>query len=112
MKVLDHENNENANSDAYDDPEIIISEKPIFDGSPLTLTMHVIAIITFAMTEHLSGSTLAHLHTLIWLHCPKPNNCIGSLRQLWGSFKDFQNPVEWHYTCTNCKKYIGKNQPC
>lgn len=52
MKVLDHENNENANSDAYDDPEIIISEKPIFDGSPLTLTMHVIAIITFAMTEH------------------------------------------------------------
>ena len=45
MKVLDHENNENANSDAYDDPEIIISEKPIFDGSPLTLTMHVIAII-------------------------------------------------------------------
>ena len=66
MKILDHENNENANSDAYDDPEIIIYEKPIFDGSPLTLTMHVIAIITFAMTEHLSGSTLAHLHTLIW----------------------------------------------
>lgn len=107
-EVLDHENNENANSDAYDDAEITISEKPIFDGSPLTLTMHVIAINTFGMTEHLSGSTLAHLHTLIWLHCPKPNNCIRSLRQLWGSFKDFHNPIEWHYMCTNCKKYIVK----
>ena len=96
----------------HDDPEITISEKPIFDGSPLTLTTHAIAILTFAITEHLSGSTLAHLHTLIWLHCPKPNNCIRSLRQLWGSFQDFQNPIEWHYMCTNCKKYIGKNQRC
>ena len=112
-EVLDHEDNfENADSEAYDDAEITISEQPIFDGSPLTLTMHVIAIITFAMTEHLSGSTLAHLLTLIWLHCPKPNNCVRSLRQLWGSFKDFQNPIEWHYMCTNCQKYIGKNQPC
>lgn len=112
-EVLDHEDNfENADSETYDDAEITISEQPIFDGSPLTLTMHVIAIITFAMTEHLSGSTLAHLLTLIWLHCPKPNNCVRSLRQLWGSFKDFQNPIEWHYMCTNCQKYIGKNQPC
>lgn len=101
-EVLDHENKENANSDAYDDAEITISEKPIFDGSPLTLTMHVIAINTFGMTEHLSGSTLAHLHTLIWLHCPKPNNCIRSLRQLWGSFKDFQNPIE----CTTCVQTV------
>lgn len=112
-EVLDHEDNfENADSETYDDAEITISEQPIFDGSPLTLTMHVIAIITFAMTEHLSGSTLAHLLTLIWLHCPKPNNCVRSLRQLWGSSKDFQNPIEWHYMCTNCQKYIGKNQPC
>ena len=56
-EVLDHEDDiENADSDTYDDPEITISEKPIFDGSPLTLTMHVIAIITFAMT------------TFVWKH--------------------------------------------
>ena len=68
-EVLDHEDNfENPDSGAYDDAEITISEQPIFDGSPLTLMMHVIAIITFAMTEHLSGSTLAHLLNLIWLH--------------------------------------------
>ena len=69
-EILDHEDNfENADSEAYYDPEITISE-PIFDGSPLNLTMNVIAIITFAMTEHLSESTLAHPLTLIWLHSP------------------------------------------
>ena len=70
-EILDHEDNfENADSEAYYDPEITISEQPIFGGSPLTLTMNVIAIITFAMTEHLSESTLAHPLTLIWLHYP------------------------------------------
>ena len=69
-----------------DDLGITISEKPIFEGSPLTVTMHIIAINTFAMTQHLSGSTLAHLITLIWLHCPRPNNCVKSLKQLWGFF--------------------------
>jgi len=51
-EILDQDDRENADSDI--DPEIAISEKPIFDGSPLTLTMHVIAIVTFAMTAHLS----------------------------------------------------------
>ena len=77
-EILDQDDRENADSDV--DPEIAISEKPIFDGSPLTLTMHVIAIVTFAMTAHLSGSTLMHLLTLIWLHCPKQNNCVRSLK--------------------------------
>ena len=109
QEILDHDLDDI--SDSNDEPEITISEKPIFEGSPLTLTMHIIAIITFAMTEHLSGSTLAHLLTLIWLHCPKPNNCVKSLKQLWGFFKDFKNPIEWHYMCSNCHKYIGKQKP-
>ena len=39
-ELLDHEDDiENADSDAYDDPEITISEKPIFDGSPLNICL-------------------------------------------------------------------------
>ena len=112
-EILDQADPEIADiSDSHDDLGITISERPIFEGSPLTLTMHVIAIITFSITEHLSGSTIAHLITLIWLHCPKPNNCVKSLKQLWSFFKDFKNPIEWHYMCSNChNKYIGKHQP-
>ena len=106
-EILDDQDN----LDSVDLPESKISEEPLFEGCPLTLAMHIISIITFAMTEHLSGSTLAHLLTLIWLHCPKPNKCVRNLKQLWGFFKDFNNPIEWHYMCSNCHKYIGKHRP-
>ena len=61
-EILDQADLESADiSDLNDDLGITISERPIFEGSPLTLTMPVIAIITFAMTntEHLSGRSAA-----------------------------------------------------
>ena len=42
QEILDHDLDDI--SDSNDEPEITISEKPIFEGSPLTLTMHIIAI--------------------------------------------------------------------
>lgn len=97
-----------------EEPELNLHEtrdKPLFDGCPLTVSMHVVAIITFAMTEHLSWNALFHLLTLIYLHCPSPNNCVQTLRKLWGHFRNLNTPIEWHYYCRHCHAYIGTEEP-
>lgn len=87
------------------------SDQPLFDGCPLTVSMHLVAIITFAMTEHLTWNALFNLLTLIYLHCPSPNNCVQTLRNLWGHFRNLKTPIEWHYYCHQCHNYIGTEEP-
>ena len=73
--------------------------------------MHLVCVITFAMTERLSGTALARLLELIYLHCPTPNNCTRTVKKMWKFFAGLRTPIEWHYVCCYCRKYLGSNEP-
>lgn len=105
-EILDEMDEDDREDDLHN-----TSDEPLFDGCPLTVSMHIVAIITFAMTEHLTWNALFHLLTLIYLHCPTPNNCVQTLRKLWGHFRNLKTPIEWHYYCRQCHAYIGIEEP-
>ncbi|KAJ7377184.1 hypothetical protein OS493_030384 [Desmophyllum pertusum] len=52
------------------------SDQLFFDGCPLTVSMHLVAIINICDDEHLTWNALFNLLTLIYLHCPSPNNSV------------------------------------
>ena len=84
-------------------------DKPLYEGSPITVAVSVMLIMTFVMRHTLTGVALSDLFTLIELHCIVPSYCQRSLKTIQGFFTNLKHPLEYHYFCNKkgCLKYIG-----
>lgn len=103
--------NDEITDDDHEDTAASCTDPPLYTGSPLTVSMHIVAILTFAMAQSLSATAMGHLLVLIYLHCPTPNNCVKTIHKLWSHFKSIKAPIEWHYLCSKCKIYLGNDKP-
>lgn len=82
-------------------------DSPLYAGSPVTFSVSLLLIITFAMRHGLTGLALADLLTLINIHLVAPNCFAKSTSVLNRFFRQLKKPVEYHYYCSFCYQYIG-----
>ena len=111
-KDEDLEDDDKDESD-HQDSFVKISElpslhnKPLYTGSPVTFSVSLLLIITFAMRHNLTGIALADLLTLINVHLLVPNCFAKSTAVLNRFFRQLKKPIEYHYYCSFCYQYIG-----
>lgn len=82
-------------------------DSPLYAGSPVTFSVSLLLIITFAMRHNLTGLALADLLTLINVHLLVPNCFAKSTAVLNCFFRQLKKPIEYHYYCSFCYQYIG-----
>ena len=84
-------------------------DKPLYPGSPITVAVSMMLIMTFAMRHNLLGTALADLLTLIEIYCIVRNLCKSALKSIRMFFSNLKMPLEYHYYCNkkDCLKYIG-----
>lgn len=82
-------------------------DSPLYAGSPVTFSVSLLLIITFAMRHNLTGLALADLLTLINVHLLVPNCFAKSTAVLSCFFRQLKKPIEYHYYCSFCYQYIG-----
>lgn len=82
-------------------------DSPLYAGSPVTFSVSLLLIITFAMRHNLTGLALADLLTLINVHLLVPNCFAKSTAVLNCFFRQLRKPIEYHYYCSFCYQYIG-----
>ena len=103
------EEEETENSDGF----VKITEQsskhdsPLYAGAPITFSVSMLLIVTFAMRHSLTGVALADLLTLINVHLVLPNCFAKSTSVLNRFFRQLKQPIEYHYYCTFCYQYIG-----
>ena len=83
------------------------NDSPLYAGSPVTFSVSLLLIITFAMRHNLTGLALADLLTLINVHHLVPNCFAKSTAVLNRFFRQLKKPIEYHYYCSFCYQYIG-----
>ena len=71
-------------------------DSPLYAGSPVTFSVSLLLIITFAMRHNLTGLALADLLTLINVHLVAPNCFAKSTSVLNRFFRQLKKPVEYH----------------
>ncbi|CAH3106744.1 unnamed protein product, partial [Porites lobata] len=76
-------------------------------GVPVTFSVSLLLIISFAIRHNLSGLALADLLTLINIHLVVPNCFAKSTAVLNRFFRKLKKPIEYHYYCCCCFEYIG-----
>ena len=70
---------------------------------------NAVSMLTFAITNKLSGSVIQDLLSLIDLHCMVPHQLIKSLYTIKQYFKALKNPLKRHYYCSQCCLSITAN---
>lgn len=83
------------------------NDSPLYAGLPVTFSVSLLMIITFAMRHNLTGLALADLLTLINVHLLVPNCFAKSTAVLNRFFRQLKKPIEYHYYCSFCYQYIG-----
>lgn len=83
------------------------NDSPLYAGSPVTFSVSLLLIITFAMRHNLTGLALVDLLTLINVHLLVPNCFAKSTAVLNDFFRQLKKPIEYHYYCSFCYQYIG-----
>lgn len=97
---LETESDESSSTSA---DEVQQQEDPLlYEGSQVTLSESLHAIMTFSIVHKLSGACLADLLKLIMLHCPANSRCIRSLHIFKNHFAQFGAEFKLHYYCTSC----------
>jgi hypothetical protein len=77
---------------------------PLYPGAPIDLQESLTAILSFVQSEHITGSGLARLLTLIDLHLPKPNKLLKSNHAIFKLLQDDKEPVNINFFCNMCYK--------
>lgn len=119
---------ENASSDDDDDghdeedaqagppplQDHLDDDRPLYPNAQITLQESLIAIVTFALTHHLTGNSLIDLLALIVLHCPLGSRCVKSLYAFQKFFRNIGKEIlVCHYYCSVCYKLlVNKTDEC
>jgi hypothetical protein len=97
-----------SSTDSCDDMTTTVKTDPsVYDGATLTVSASISLILTYAQKHKLTGEAFADLLLVIEAHCPKPNNCISSLKKVYKYFKDVKENIVKHFSCSRCKRYLG-----
>ncbi|KAK3916587.1 hypothetical protein KUF71_025702 [Frankliniella fusca] len=104
------------NSDEEEPPPLnhLNDERLLYPGAQLTLYESIVAILTFALAHHLTGSSVADLLALIALHCPIRNTCVRSLYIFNKFFKNIGKEIlVCHYYCSvRYKSLVNRSDAC
>lgn len=77
---------------------------PLYEGSEMSGNDCMVAILTYALTNHLSGSSTCELIGLLEILLPQPNTLPKSAHLFKKYFKDSEAELELFYYCTSCWK--------
>lgn len=97
-------------SDDPDDNEQITSlqeSKPLYEGSPLTLSQSNLLINKFKVRHNLSKEGMKDLLLLVQLHCPVPNECLSSVYLFNQHCR--KSSVILHYYCKYCLQDVDSD---
>lgn len=81
----------------------------LYSGAPLTTSMSVVLLLTFATKHKLTRAAFNDLLSVIEAHCPHPNNCKTSVSKLLEFTSQAKGDIQKHYFCDYCKAYHGKS---
>lgn len=103
---------EEGSSDEDGDPQV--NNTPLYPGAPITVVQSVLAILTVALTHHLTGACIADLLSLVAMHCIDKRNCIKTLHRFKTYFKKVGRKVLiFHYYFDLCMLMLpGKDAVC
>lgn len=76
--------------------------QPLYEGSLLSVPASNVLIYKLCMKHNLSKECLSDLLKVMELHCPTPNNCVGSVYLLKKYFGDDKLKTKFHYFCGTC----------
>lgn len=76
--------------------------EPLYKGSLLSVPASNVLIYKLAMKHNLSNECLSDLLKLIQLHCPTPNDCVGSVYLLKKYFGIDKLKTKFHFFCGTC----------
>ena len=91
-----------ADANTSETEQVIEAQKPLYEGAPLTVKSSLCAILTFAQSEHLAGTSLARLLRLIELHLPSPNNFVKSTYQFFKCLEQIDFELKTCFYCNIC----------
>ena len=91
------------------DPPASLSSSSIYPGARISNAVSMLLIMTFTITNKLSGSALQDLLSLIDMHCMVPHQLIKSLYTFKQYFKALKNPLKKHYYCSQCCLSVTTN---
>ncbi|KAK3931698.1 Maintenance of telomere capping protein 2 [Frankliniella fusca] len=90
------------NFSSEQDQEQHQSNKPLYEGSPLTVHDFMVSALSYAQSAHLTGASTAELINLIEMLLPKPNNLPKTSHMFKKYFEDNNNEIEVFFFCSNC----------
>ena len=81
-------------------------DQPLYKGSPITVGISMLLIMTVAMRHGMTGEALQDILTLVTLHCISPNYCIEGVRRFKQYFTSTTSPLVFHHYCSHCFLYL------
>ncbi len=70
------------------------SNKPLYEGSPLTVHDFMVSALSYAQSAHLTGASTAELINLIEMLLPKPNNLPKTSHMFKKYFEENNNEIK------------------
>lgn len=80
----------------------------LYSGAPLTSSTSFVLLLTFVMKHKLTREAFNDLLLVIEAHCPQPNSCKTSVKNLLEFASQANEDLEKYYFCDYCKAYFGK----
>ncbi|XP_070554078.1 uncharacterized protein [Ptychodera flava] len=86
------------------------SDKPIYRGHTMSVSVSMLLILMYTVTHSVSGTQLQDLLTLISLHCLEQHPGLKSLFHFKKYFSELESPLIKHYYCSRCLTPVKSNQ--
>ena len=111
----------NFDGDAFDGVESLLMEEesipndmfePLYPGAVVTICAAYCAIMTYAITNKLSYSSIENLLKLLHLLCPTSNHLPSSLYKLKKFFQTFTSSYKKRCICAECDRVLKKGESC
>lgn len=115
MSESSSNSNDSDSFDAHSDDDINnYGDERLYDGAPLSICESILAILSLVLRHSLSGSCLADILDLVYIHCPQPNMCTKTSYLFKKYFRNIGSiPPVRHYFCSSCfSKLTDQNAQC
>lgn len=97
-----------SSEDSESESEYEVEHDPLlYSSSPITVSSSILMALAFVQKHKLTSEAFGDLLTIIEAHCPKPNNCKKTIKNLLAFLKKAKGDVVKHLFCAYCKAYAG-----
>ena len=94
--------------DTDTDEEIIIDDKPIFEGSQLTIAGALVLVLSLSIKHSLSADALSNILVLLHVLMPPGTWLCKSLYKFKKFFTNIKSPIVYHPYCSYCYQPVQK----